>query len=163
MKKTRLSNVVKPARVRLGYCLTYIFANLRETRIQISLLLILSMFWRFLLPPAPNRDEKLTFKNKTQINIIVSYLSLCEKNLLFSWLKQKRVLFCLLEKQLSLQNQLKPMCTAAFMDFLSLQSYLCRTSSARGSRKCFRGLFCLVGVFYCSALIAEKFIRDKVL
>lgn len=151
MKKTRLSNVVKPARVRLGYCLTYIFANLRETRIQISLLLILSMFWRFLLTHThthtPNRDEKLTFKNKTQINIIVSYLSLCEKNLLFSWLKQKRVLFCLVEKQLSLQNQLKPMCTAAFMDFLSLQSYLCRTSSARRSQKCFRGLF-LFGCFF---------------
>jgi len=107
-KKTRLSNVVKPARVRLGYCLAYIFASVEEIWIQISLLLMLSMFlyfWGFFLPffffYPNNGDEKWTFKNKTQINIIVSYLGLCENKLLFSWLKQKRVLFCLVEVKTS--------------------------------------------------------------
>lgn len=39
--------------------------------------------------------EKLTSKIKTRIIIviIVKHLSLCESKLLFSWLKQKRVIF----------------------------------------------------------------------
>lgn len=60
----------------------------------------------------------------------------------------------------------KPGKTNAYCGFhrlVGLQPYLGRTSSARGSLKCFRGLFGLLCSLNCSALIADKFIRDKIL
>lgn len=170
MKKTKLRNGIKPAKVRLDQCLTYTFDNLREIWTQISLLLILYMLWRFILsffPPPSDMGEKLTSKIKTPIIIviIVRHLSLCESKLLFSWLKQKKVFFCLVEKQVRRSNKLKPMCAAVFMDLFSLQSSIWRASSARGSQKWFRRLFCwfLRRFFNCSALVAYQFIRDKIL
>lgn len=141
VKKTRLSSVVKP--VSLGYRLTYAFANLREILIPIifvtNIIYVLEVSFAVPPPASNNGGEKLTFKIKPQINILVSWACM-KTNYCLVGLSKKRVV-----------KTSKPGKTNAYCGFhrlVGLQPYLGRTSSARGSLKCFRGLFGLLCLFF---------------